>query len=111
MKPGPMQESCVISKATPSAAASPLAESPTEPDLVFESRPWPHSCCMTSEISPVLAQPLPDLKKLTLEPSQYALQTSLMLTLTVTFELNQESALAFTPLSHFWPIRRTLLRW
>jgi len=44
------------------------------PPPSFSSRPCPHSWRNTPAISPVLLQPPPDLKKLTEDPFQYALQ-------------------------------------
>src|SRR5262249_28661280 len=58
-------------KAVMSPTASPDALSAAPP--VFWSRPCPNSCIMTAAISPVLEQPLPDLKKFTAVPSQNAL--------------------------------------
>jgi len=69
---------------------------------------------MTSRISPVFAQTrspvlrarMPLLKKLSDEPSQNALQTSLMLTFTGTFVLSSHGSC-----SHLSAICRAMLVW
>src|ERR1700753_753565 len=84
-----MQDSCRARAAVKSRVASPVPLSGGSPLPSLESRPWPYSCSETPASSPVLAQPPPDLKKLSLEPSQYALQVWFRLTLTSSWEVSQ----------------------
>ncbi len=90
--------------ATTSAVPSPV---PPSPERVLMSIPWPYSWCTTSLISPVLLQPPPERKKLTVDPPNDALQVASMLTLEVMLIVSSQA----TPGSHFLAIRRTWLRW
>ncbi len=65
-----MQERWVASEAVQSPTVSPLPFSGGEPVPSLLSRPWPYSWSETPGSSPVLLQPPPALKKLSVAPFQ-----------------------------------------